>query len=91
MFHMSRGDAPHSSVVVKLKTNFSFFGITKCLFVNIDIFSGNIRNQYWSTNLCSWNFRASLLTPYQRDALEMGYYKQTCGCEVSHLQFGTIY
>eukprot|EP00105_Crassostrea_gigas_P007483 XP_011421746.1 PREDICTED: metalloproteinase inhibitor 3 [Crassostrea gigas] len=55
------------------------------------IITGDIRNQYWSTNLCSWNFQSSQLTPYQKDALEMGYYKQTCGCVVRPCFNGQCY
>lgn len=49
----------------------------------MDTFSGSIQNNKWRTNLCSWNLQTSSLTQYQRDALKLGFYKNSCSCNVS--------
>lgn len=46
-------------------------------------FSGDIQNNRWRANLCSWNPQISSLTQVQRNALRYGYYRDNCYCNVS--------
>nr|XP_034316993.1 metalloproteinase inhibitor 3-like [Crassostrea gigas] len=46
------------------------------------IITGSIQNNRWSTSSCSWNTESPSLTPYQRNALKFGYYRNSCACQV---------
>lgn len=46
------------------------------------IIAGDIRNNRWRANLCSWNPQISSLTQVQRNALRYGYYRDNCYCNV---------
>lgn len=46
------------------------------------IITGSIQNDRWSTSSCFWNPESPSLTPYQRNALKFGYYRNSCACQV---------
>ncbi|XP_048742393.2 metalloproteinase inhibitor 3-like [Ostrea edulis] len=52
------------------------------------IISGSINGQKWNTGLCSWNTRTSFLTQYQRIALDLDIYKNSCNCKIVECGFG---
>lgn len=53
-------------------------------------FSGFIQNNRWMAQLCSWNVETSSLTPFQRNALRYGVYRNNCSCNVSLFIFSVI-
>ncbi|XP_062585362.1 metalloproteinase inhibitor 3-like [Saccostrea cucullata] len=46
------------------------------------IISGFNNQGKWETNLCAWNTETSLLTEYQRRALNFGIYQNSCTCKI---------
>ncbi|XP_061186658.1 metalloproteinase inhibitor 3-like [Saccostrea echinata] len=52
------------------------------------IISGVNTQGVWETNLCAWNTETSLLTQYQRRALDLDIYKNSCTCKILDCTFG---
>ncbi|XP_056001855.1 metalloproteinase inhibitor 3-like [Ostrea edulis] len=50
------------------------------------IISGSINGHRWNTGLCSWNTKTSFLTKYQKNALNLGIYKNNCSCKEWRIQ-----
>lgn len=77
------------------KTNDIVFALRICnnflrkqyyMYIHCICFSGFIQNnRRWSAQLCSWNVETTSLTPFQRNALRNGFYRNNCFCEVSLL------
>ncbi|XP_052679999.1 metalloproteinase inhibitor 3-like [Crassostrea angulata] len=51
------------------------------------IISGSIQNNRWRTSLCSFNRETSSLNQFQRNALNFGYYRNNCSCNIRYCGF----
>ncbi|XP_062589387.1 metalloproteinase inhibitor 3-like isoform X2 [Saccostrea cucullata] len=67
--------------IIKSSSSFAACGSYFELNKEYVISGSNIRGE-WETNLCAWNDEVDLLTQYQRNALDLGVYKNSCNCQV---------
>ncbi|XP_056001856.1 uncharacterized protein LOC125654610 [Ostrea edulis] len=73
----------HIMLMTEQKTKTSFWNniLLLCHFV---VFLGSINRGKWVTYLCEFNAVPSSLTQYQRAALDLGIYENSCSCKASY-------